>query len=117
MIGWTSVLFAVQSWLSETPAQKAKAATPAYFSVGMAIMAVGVVSLLLITTTCSGRVVGSITECVSVLVVHASFPAAATCQDGAGEWDGGACCGADVGRTWACEMALEVWDFAYVRAT
>lgn len=44
MIGWVSVLFATQSWLSETPQQKATASTPAYFSVGMAILALGVVS-------------------------------------------------------------------------
>lgn len=36
------MLFAVQAWLSETPAQKEKAGTPAYFSVGMAILSLGV---------------------------------------------------------------------------
>lgn len=36
-------MFAIQSWLQETPAQKAVAASPAYFSVGMALLALGVV--------------------------------------------------------------------------
>ena len=44
MIGWTAVIMSLQAWLSETPAQKSAAATPAYFSVGMAILALGVVS-------------------------------------------------------------------------
>ena len=43
-LGWAAVVFAVQTWLSETPSQKAKAATPGYFSVLMALMALGVVS-------------------------------------------------------------------------
>lgn len=43
-LGWAAVVFAIQSWLSETPAQKAKSATPGYFSVLMAIMSLGVVS-------------------------------------------------------------------------
>ncbi|ORY11540.1 translation initiation factor SUI1 [Clohesyomyces aquaticus] len=38
MIGWTSVIFALQSWLAETPEQKRTSSTPAYFSVGMAFM-------------------------------------------------------------------------------
>ena len=42
MIGWTSVLFSIQQWLSETPAQKESSASPAYFSVGMSLLAVGV---------------------------------------------------------------------------
>ena len=29
-------MFAVQSWLAETPAQKAKSSTPGYFGVAMA---------------------------------------------------------------------------------
>ncbi|KAF2176169.1 translation initiation factor SU [Zopfia rhizophila CBS 207.26] len=36
MVGWTAVVFALQSWLAETPEQKRTSATPAYFSVGMA---------------------------------------------------------------------------------
>ena len=44
MLGWTAVMFGMQQWMNETPAQKATAATPAYFSAGMAVMAVGVVS-------------------------------------------------------------------------
>jgi len=42
MIGWTSVMLSLQSWLSETPAQTEKASTPGYFSVGMALMGLGV---------------------------------------------------------------------------
>ena len=48
MIGWTAVMVSLQQWLSETPAQKSTASTPAYFSVGMAVLALGVVSLLLL---------------------------------------------------------------------
>jgi len=44
MIGWTAVMFAVQSWLSETPDQKANGQNPAYLSIGMSLLAVGVVS-------------------------------------------------------------------------
>ncbi|KAJ8105162.1 hypothetical protein OPT61_g10347 [Boeremia exigua] len=33
-----AVVFSVQSWLAETPDQKKKSTTPAYFSVGMALM-------------------------------------------------------------------------------
>lgn len=47
MIGWTSVIVALQQWLSETSAQKAASSSPAYLSVGMALLSVGVVS-----TTC-----------------------------------------------------------------
>jgi len=39
MLGWTAVVFAVQSWLGETPAKKRASATPGYFSVLMAVMA------------------------------------------------------------------------------
>lgn len=31
-----SVVYSIQSWLAETPDQKSKTTTPAYFSVGMA---------------------------------------------------------------------------------
>lgn len=44
MLGWTAVLFSIQQWLSETPAQKAVASSPAYFSVGMAVLSLLVVS-------------------------------------------------------------------------
>ena len=44
LIGWTSVGIALQTWLSETPAQKAAASTPAYFSVGMGLLSCAVVS-------------------------------------------------------------------------
>ncbi|MCJ1337698.1 Eukaryotic translation initiation factor eIF-1 [Bachmanniomyces sp. S44760] len=35
MIGWASVVFAMQTWLAETPEQKRTASTPGYLSVGM----------------------------------------------------------------------------------
>ncbi|KAF2691506.1 hypothetical protein K458DRAFT_1518 [Lentithecium fluviatile CBS 122367] len=38
MIGWVAVVFAIQSWLAESPEQKRTASTPAYFSVGMSFM-------------------------------------------------------------------------------
>jgi len=41
MIGWTAMVFAVQSWLSETSEQKKNPdRTPAYLGVGMSLMAV-----------------------------------------------------------------------------
>lgn len=43
MIGWTAVVFAVQGWLSETPGQVASGKQPAYFSVGMSVMALAMV--------------------------------------------------------------------------
>ncbi|KAL2353826.1 hypothetical protein BJ546DRAFT_113646 [Cryomyces antarcticus] len=42
MIGWTAVVFALQTWLAETPEQKKKASSPAYFGVGMAFMSIAV---------------------------------------------------------------------------
>ncbi|CAK3784968.1 translation initiation factor [Lecanosticta acicola] len=42
MLAWTAVLFSIQQWLSETPAQKAVASSPAYFSVGMAVLSLAV---------------------------------------------------------------------------
>ena len=42
MIGWTAVIFAIQGWLGETPAQAAAATTPSYLQVGMAAMSLGV---------------------------------------------------------------------------
>ncbi|EON67654.1 hypothetical protein W97_06797 [Coniosporium apollinis CBS 100218] len=36
IIGWTAVVFALQSWLGESPEQKRTSSTPGYFSVGMA---------------------------------------------------------------------------------
>ncbi|KAH7405802.1 hypothetical protein DE146DRAFT_753798 [Phaeosphaeria sp. MPI-PUGE-AT-0046c] len=38
MIGWVAVVFAIQSWLAETPEQAKTASTPAYFQVGMSAM-------------------------------------------------------------------------------
>lgn len=48
MLGWTAVLFSIQQWLSETPAQKAVASSPAYFSVGMAVLSLLVVSFIIL---------------------------------------------------------------------
>ncbi|KAI7340381.1 hypothetical protein KC315_g719 [Hortaea werneckii] len=42
LIGWTAVMFSIQGWLAETPDQKANASTPGYFSVGMALLSLGV---------------------------------------------------------------------------
>jgi len=38
MFGWTAVLFSVQSWLLETPVSRKRSSSPAYFTVGMALM-------------------------------------------------------------------------------
>ncbi|EAT91882.2 hypothetical protein SNOG_00387 [Parastagonospora nodorum SN15] len=35
MIGWVAVVFAIQSWLAESPEQAKTSSTPAYFQVGM----------------------------------------------------------------------------------
>ncbi|KAJ5594458.1 uncharacterized protein N7459_000666 [Penicillium hispanicum] len=45
MIGWVSFIFSLQTWLAESPEQKKTAATPAYMSVGMSLMALVVVRL------------------------------------------------------------------------
>ncbi|KAI5801550.1 hypothetical protein DFH27DRAFT_610905 [Peziza echinospora] len=42
IIAWSSLVFAVQSWLTETPAQLAGGKQPAYFGVGMSLMSVAV---------------------------------------------------------------------------
>ncbi|KAK6441761.1 hypothetical protein LTR95_002015 [Oleoguttula sp. CCFEE 5521] len=56
LIGWTSVLFAIQAWLSETPASKASSTTPAIMSFGMAMMGVGVAYLPLFLPPAAGGV-------------------------------------------------------------
>ncbi|KAL2042918.1 hypothetical protein N7G274_003976 [Stereocaulon virgatum] len=38
MIGWASFVFAVQTWLAQTPEQAKKASTPGYLSAGMALL-------------------------------------------------------------------------------
>jgi len=57
MIGWTAVIFAIQGWLGETPAQAANATTPSYLQVGMAAMSLGVVSIAPTDRPVSGRVI------------------------------------------------------------
>ncbi|KAE9987027.1 hypothetical protein EG328_000033 [Venturia inaequalis] len=42
MLGWTALVFAIQSWLAETPAKKAKSPTPGYFTVLMGFMSLAV---------------------------------------------------------------------------
>jgi hypothetical protein len=83
MIGWTSVLFAIQSWLSETPSQRATTSTPAYFSVGMAVLSLGVVSF----ATCS-----TASDCRAdiCLGVYAPFPTSAGWEGGTRNWNRGA---------------------------
>jgi len=39
LLGWTAVVFALQSWLGETPAKKKASSTPGYFGLIMAFMA------------------------------------------------------------------------------
>ncbi|TGO16464.1 hypothetical protein BTUL_0028g00660 [Botrytis tulipae] len=39
LIGWASVLFAIQNWLGESPEARKTSSQPAYFSVGMSLMA------------------------------------------------------------------------------
>ncbi|KAF1824063.1 uncharacterized protein K489DRAFT_378454 [Dissoconium aciculare CBS 342.82] len=42
LLAWTSVLFAVQSWLGESSSQKSSGGTPAIMSLGIAFTAVAV---------------------------------------------------------------------------
>ncbi|KAK7624006.1 hypothetical protein IWX50DRAFT_31836 [Phyllosticta citricarpa] len=44
MVGWTAVIFALQTWLAETPETKSAASTPGIFTVGMSFMSLLVVS-------------------------------------------------------------------------
>ena len=83
MIGWTSVLFAINSWLSETPSQRSTSATPAYFSVGMALMAVGVVS----TSWPSIPLLRSLL--ISDIGVYAPIPASASSEGWDWDWRSG----------------------------
>lgn len=55
LLGWTAVIFTTQAWLSETPAQKANAQTPAIFSIAMAVLSLGVVYLPLFTPPPPGQ--------------------------------------------------------------
>ena len=87
MIGWTSVLFATQSWLSETPSQRSTSGTPAYFSVGMAVLAVGVVSGPL-----PSHFLDELRELMEFSGVYAAVSASTGQSTWAGDWDGGAGC-------------------------
>ncbi|KAJ4346206.1 Eukaryotic translation initiation factor eIF-1 [Ascochyta clinopodiicola] len=80
MIGWVSVVFSVQSWLAETPEQKKTSTTPAYFSVGMAVMSllVGYSSLILPPPP------GSIVVCMSIENLK-TFDPFAEADEGTGE--------------------------------
>jgi len=42
MLGWTALVFAIQSWLAETPAKKASSPTPGYFTMLMGFMSLAV---------------------------------------------------------------------------
>ncbi|TVY21634.1 Uncharacterized protein LARI1_G000124 [Lachnellula arida] len=44
-IGWASVVFAIQNWLGESADAKKTSSQPAYFSVGMSLMALVVTYL------------------------------------------------------------------------
>ncbi|KAF8419730.1 hypothetical protein EV426DRAFT_614520 [Tirmania nivea] len=45
MVAWSALVFAIQAWLNETPAQLASGKQPAYFSIGMSAMSVVVTYL------------------------------------------------------------------------
>lgn len=49
------MLFGIQQWLSETPAQKEASGSPAYFSVGMSLLAVAVAYLPLFMPPTPGK--------------------------------------------------------------
>ena len=42
-MGWTAVVFTIQSWLNESPAQVAAGKQPAYFAVAMSLMSLLIV--------------------------------------------------------------------------
>lgn len=54
-IGWGSLVFAVQNWLGESAESKKAASQPAIFSVGMAGMALMVVSVFLLPWLVDGK--------------------------------------------------------------
>ncbi|KAF2021725.1 hypothetical protein BU24DRAFT_339939 [Aaosphaeria arxii CBS 175.79] len=58
MIGWVAVVFSIQSWLAETAEQKQSSTTPAFFSVGMALMSLVVGYMPLLLPPQQGRVLG-----------------------------------------------------------
>jgi len=62
LLGWTAVLFSVQGWLSETDAQRAAASQPAYFSVGMSLLSLGVGYMPLFMPPVGGKTGASGTE-------------------------------------------------------
>ncbi|CAI6335822.1 unnamed protein product [Periconia digitata] len=68
MIGWVAVVFAIQSWLAESPEQAKTSGTPAYFSVGMSCKFTQLKSYL-----CSCRFGSTLTyvPVMSLLVVSA----------------------------------------------
>ncbi|KAL1962440.1 hypothetical protein VTN77DRAFT_9711 [Rasamsonia byssochlamydoides] len=59
LIGWVSLIFALQNWLAETPEQKRIASTPAYMSVFMSLMAVAVTYMPLFLPPPPGRGAGT----------------------------------------------------------
>ncbi|KAM0804974.1 hypothetical protein BDR22DRAFT_833001 [Usnea florida] len=54
MIGWASFVFAVQTWLAQTPEQAHKSGTPGYMGAAMALLAVGTTYLQLFMPHTSG---------------------------------------------------------------
>jgi len=54
-IGWGSVVFSVQNWLSESPEARKAASQPAYFSVGMSVLALVVTYLPMFMPPPPGR--------------------------------------------------------------
>lgn len=54
MIGWASFVFAVQTWLAQTPEQAKKSGTPGYMGAGMALLAVGTTYLQLFMPPAGG---------------------------------------------------------------
>jgi len=59
MIGWTAVVFAIQSWLNESPAQVAAGKQPGYFAVGMALMSLMLTYMPIFFPTASNAATGT----------------------------------------------------------
>jgi len=61
-IGWASVVFSAQNWLSESPETRKTASQPAYISLGMAVLALFVTYLPMFMPPPPGKVSATGTE-------------------------------------------------------
>lgn len=55
-IGWASIVFAIQNWLSESPDSKSALSQPGYMGIGMALMALIITYLPIFLPTPGARI-------------------------------------------------------------